>query len=501
MSKQLTKSLSPPPASKEGVAAIGDNASPNDATAFYEKGVVSPKHLSSVQVSPNLRSLHCDRNFPSGIDPPDNGEFKAAPATTIDGASSNPRYLIGKELGRGGMGAVFEGWDVQLQRRVAIKIIREEECTKPNSLLRFFREARIASRLRHPGIISIHEFDITEDGQAFIVMGMLYGPTLNELLDSIQDRVTELPSLISTFFQVCQAIAYAHSQGVIHRDLKPANIIVGRFGVVTVLDWGLAKVIGEQEPPPDIAGTDSLHDSAASHTKADGTVAEPYFLRTEVGTIFGTPSYLAPEQAAGDIDRIDKRSDVFGLGSILCEILTGRPPFLGKSLLEIHSKAMSGDTQEAIAMLDSCMGPRPMVILAKQCLSPNPADRPQDASYLVNAITEYLESGQRRAEQALFASLISPSICFALPTSTATFAASIRISLAYWATPLRHSLPANSSSSFIPTITPARSTRSKSYLGASQQFSSSTATAMQTATISGSNGPPVPRLRNKPSMP
>lgn len=374
-----------------------ENPTPQDATQFYEHKSALRKRPSSGIVSSQSQDPVVS-NQPSEAASPAK-EAVPTPSMSLDGSNPHPRYLIGRQLGRGGMGAVYEGWDVQLQRRVAIKIIRDEESVKPHSLLRFFREARIASRLRHPGIISIHEFDISEDGHAFIIMGMLSGLTLAEVLDSVQERTVELPSLIGTFLQICQAVAYAHSQGIIHRDLKPANIMVGRFGVVTVLDWGLAKIIGESEPPPDIAAT-TTPNHALLYSQ-DQTVTEPFYMETESGTVFGTPAYLSPEQANGLIDQVDKRSDVFGLGSILCEILTGHPTFEGKNLLEVHAKAAAGEVAPALEWLDNCMGPRPMVALAKRCLCPNPADRPADASELVRATTEYLESGQRRAEQEL----------------------------------------------------------------------------------------------------
>ena len=305
------------------------------------------------------------------------------------------RYLVGRELGRGGMGIVFEGWDAQLQRSVAIKIMDQMQQDRPAGLRWFFREARLASQLQHPGIVGIHEFDLTTHGQAFIVMQLLSGQTLKQLLANRQDTAAELPGLLAVFLQVCQAVAAAHDAGVIHRDLKPSNIMVGQFGVVTVMDWGVAKVLGQPEEEcdarPDV-GMPPLSSAPSRETVVHLTAA---------GTICGTPAYLAPEQARGENERIDRRSDVFGLGGILCELLTGRPPFAAKDSESSWTKAVNGDLSDAFARLDACTGPFALVNLARHCLAADPAARPESAAEIVTELTAYLESGQRRAEQEL----------------------------------------------------------------------------------------------------
>jgi eukaryotic-like serine/threonine-protein kinase len=312
-----------------------------------------------------------------------------------DALAPGHRYLIGSQIGRGGMGVVFEGWDAQLQRSVAIKLMDRKQEARPVGLLWFFREARLASQLRHPGIVAIHEFDLTDQGQPFIVMQLLTGQNLKHILSLRPDTAAELPSLLATFLQVCQAVASAHGAGVIHRDLKPSNIMVGQFGVVTVMDWGMAQVLGSGSDDAVSPTEDELPRISAK------TAGETEIHRTVAGTVCGTPAYLAPEQARGEIARVDRRSDVFGLGAILCEILSGSPPFSAATSDASWAKAAAGDVADAFARLDACDGPLPLVSLAKKCLAADPAARPDDAAAIVAGLTDYLESGQRRAEQEL----------------------------------------------------------------------------------------------------
>ena len=303
------------------------------------------------------------------------------------------RYRVIRELGRGGMGVVYEAWDLQLERIVAIKSLKVRR-DHPTELQRFLREAKIASRLNHPGIMAVHEFGFSDDDRAFMVMRLLRGQTLRQILDDRSTSADDLPRLLTAFLQAAQAVASAHAVGVIHRDLKPANIMVGEYSRVTVMDWGLAKVLGEEaeeRPPVNRSGCDA----------ADGGPEVSSILHTVSGTIVGTPGYLAPEQARGDTERVDRRSDVFGLGCILCEILTGSPPYRAGTFSDTWRQAANGDTAAALARLDACGGAEPLVRLAHRCLSVDPDCRPAEACELVDALVAHLESGQRRAEEQL----------------------------------------------------------------------------------------------------
>lgn len=310
----------------------------------------------------------------------------------------NDRYWIGDELGTGGMGLVYLGWDIQLQRHVAIKLIRHDRKSSKQNAHRFLREARIASRLRHPGILGIHDFSIDTSGTAYIIMDMITGKTMEQVIKDSFEYESKRLAMLNIFLQICQAISFAHANGVVHRDLKPANIMVGDYGLATVLDWGLAKVIGP----------DGFQDIELRR-EDDQTNGQPQLLEwipksqeksnTLFGTVMGSPHYLAPEQARGEL--VDYRADVFSLGGILCHILTGVPPFSGKKLVEVYQQSASGQISHAFELLDRCGAPNLIVNLAKKCLAPDINDRPKTASFLVDTLKEYLESGQRRAEEEL----------------------------------------------------------------------------------------------------
>ena len=317
----------------------------------------------------------------AGTDAPGPGDDALA---GVGSAVTGSRYRVVREIGRGGMGIVYEAWDVFLERPVAIKSLQVYG-DRPAQLQRFLREAKIASRLNHPGIMAVHEFGITDDGRAYMVMRLLRGQTLRQILDARSDPADDQPRLLAAFLQACQAVAAAHDAGVIHRDLKPSNVMVGEYSLVTVMDWGLAKVLAAWEDP----------DHGVHHeSPGDGP-------HTACGALFGTPGYLAPEQARGETEAIDRRSDVFGLGCILCEILTGSPPFRGDGPADAWRRAATGDTAEALERLKSSGGPEPVVRLARRCLAADRAARPADAGAVVDELVAYLESGQRRAEQQL----------------------------------------------------------------------------------------------------
>lgn len=310
----------------------------------------------------------------------------------------NDRYRIAEEIGSGGMGSVFLGWDRQLQREVAIKVIREDLRGKKRQLHRFLREARIASQLSHPGVLGIHDFGVDPSGSAYIIMDLITGQTMEHAIEETLDLESKRESMLATFYQICQAMAFAHAKGVIHRDLKPANIMVGDYGLATVLDWGLAKVLGPAAFQADDVVDEICFPNPQPSTDAPGDASEGNF-DTVFGTVMGTPYYLAPEQARGEV--VDYRADVFSLGGILCHLLTGHPPFRRKKLFDVFQQSFHGDLSFAFDQLDRCGAPIVVVRLAKECLDPNAESRPANAAYLVGALKEYLESGQRRAEEEL----------------------------------------------------------------------------------------------------
>jgi serine/threonine protein kinase len=253
------------------------------------------------------------------------------------------RYTIEGEMARGGMGAVLRAVDCDLRREVAIKYLLDQ--TNPDKKLRFIEEAQITGQLEHPNIVPIHELGVDAKKRLFFSMKMVKGRSLAQVLDEVRqdpkaaEKDYSLARLLNVFVSICNGLAYAHSRGVVHRDLKPANIMIGDFGEVYVMDWGLAKVLASGGTEP--AGDGSLMATAASagsvpplpsaitsshpSSKVD-TSREPEADLTQEGSVLGTPVYMPPEQATGQVHAIDQRSDVYALGAILYEILTLQPP-------------------------------------------------------------------------------------------------------------------------------------------------------------------------------
>jgi serine/threonine-protein kinase len=295
------------------------------------------------------------------------------------------RYEMLRELGRGGMGVVVLGHDRHMGRELALKVLPAEHRDRPQHVQRFLNEARITGRLQHPGIVPVYDQGELPDRRPYFTMKLVKGRTLAELLKERPDPAHDLPRFLIIFEQVCQAVAYAHSRGVIHRDLKPHNVMVGAFGEVQVMDWGLAKVLGQKSDERD----------SASSVNPSPSPAE-----TMPGEVMGTPAYMAPEQARGEAGAVDERADVFGLGAILCDILTGRPPFAGASSHEALARAQAGDHAEALARLGACGAEAELVRLAEACLAAEPSGRPAGAGAVAAAMTAYLAGVQERLRRA-----------------------------------------------------------------------------------------------------
>ena len=221
---------------------------------------------------------------------------------------SGTRYEVVREIGRGGMGVVYEARDRVLERDVAIKVLSRAGPTGAALPDRLRDEGRILATLEHPGIVPVHDLGVLPDGRVFSVMKLVRGRRLDEA-----SRDGGLTGSLSLFERVCHAVAFAHSRGIVHRDLKPENVMIGAFGEVLVLDWGVAKLLGDES-------------GAASVGAGEGRHGRPAAGDTEPGTVMGTPGYMAPEQARGDSHQVDERTDVFALGGILQFLLTGCRP-------------------------------------------------------------------------------------------------------------------------------------------------------------------------------
>jgi serine/threonine-protein kinase len=309
------------------------------------------------------------------------------------------RLQLHGEIGRGGMGAVLKGRDADLGRDVAVKVLLETHRGRTELVHRFVEEAQIAGQLQHPGVTPVYELGAFPDQRPYFSMKLVKGQTLAALLAARKEPAEDLVRFVGVFAQVCQTLAYAHARGVIHRDLKPSNVMVGAFGEVQVMDWGLAKVlprggVADERRP----GAQEVSVIRTLRSTGSGTPGEAG-AQTHAGSVLGTPSYMAPEQARGDVELVDERADVFGLGAILCEILTGQPPFVGKSA-EAQRKAQAARLDDAFARLDGCGADAELVALAKHCLAAEPWDRPRSAGEVAEAVTSYQRSVAERLRQA-----------------------------------------------------------------------------------------------------
>ena len=291
-------------------------------------------------------------------------------------ASDAGRYHLLGEIARGGMGVVLKGRDEDLGRDLAVKVLLEKHRDNPELVRRFVEEAQIGGQLQHPGIVPVYELGQLPDDRLFIAMKLLRGRTLAALLEARKDPAEDRPRFLQIFEHVCQTMAYAHSCGVIHRDLKPSNVMVGNFGEVQVMDWGLAKVLDE-------GGVADECPSRSQHRPRSGRSArcgpDRRLANHGLARCWERLRTWRPSRLAVLSGTVDERADVFGLGSILCEILTGQPVYTDASGIDLPEMAERGDVADALSRLDACGADGELVALARRCLAAAPRDRPRDA--------------------------------------------------------------------------------------------------------------------------
>ncbi len=328
-----------------------------------------------------------------------------------DHAPRKSRYVQRGEVARGGMGLVLKVWDQDLRRQLAMKVVlgkkggaRAQEAD-PKTLGRFLEEAQVTAQLEHPAIVPVHELGLDEEGRVYFTMQLVRGRNLGQIFALVKEEKegwTQTRALL-VILQVCDAMAYSHAKGVIHRDLKPDNVMVGRFGEVYVMDWGLARVLGRQDLHDiRIKRDPSTLSFVASDRRAGAQTSSDSALYTMDGDVVGTPSYMSPEQARGQVELLGPRSDVYSVGAMLYQLLTGEAPYVpAGSKVNAHLVLrwlLEGPPQPLDAH-DSKVAPE-LAAICEKAMARLPETRYADMSELAEDLRAYLERRVVKAYEA-----------------------------------------------------------------------------------------------------
>ena len=320
------------------------------------------------------------------------------------------KYAVGDMFARGGMGAILNCRDLNIRRNVAMKVMLNPERGESPQILRFIEEAQVTGQLEHPGIVPVYELGVDTGENVFYTMKFVRGQTLKDILGALSRGDPEaiaafpLARLLSVFLRVCEAMGYAHHKNVVHRDLKPENIMIGAFGEVYVMDWGLAKVLGTVEDRAEERGSGAPQ-AGVSHARDDFD-DEP--VHTLDGAVMGTPHYMAPEQATGKVSELDQRADVYALGGILYEILSLRHAADGRNVMALLLRVATGKLTplpvdadlEARPHCPNGRVPDSLAAVAMKALALEPQDRYATVKELQSDIERYQDGFATQAEQA-----------------------------------------------------------------------------------------------------
>jgi serine/threonine protein kinase len=305
------------------------------------------------------------------------------------------KYDIGGVVAQGGMGAILNAKESITERTVAMKVMLDS--LSHHGVMRFISEAKVTAQLEHPNIVPVYELGVDENEQVFYTMKLVKGETLMEVIEKLSagDEETSkkypLPALLTLFQKVCDAVAFAHSKGVIHRDLKPENVMIGGYGEVLVMDWGLAKVLSGDESTLEkthhVSGIKIANDPVPASFTLDGAV-------------LGTPQYMSPEQAKGNIELIDELSDIYSLGAIFYSILTLRPPVAGENAHDVVNRVMEGKVEPLTPFNKKFKIPDSLVAVVKKAMSVNRKKRYQSVAALQSDLTAFQNGFATMAERA-----------------------------------------------------------------------------------------------------
>jgi serine/threonine protein kinase len=317
-----------------------------------------------------------------------------SPSRSAATSAEGEKYEYLRDIASGGMGRVVLVKDRHLRRQVAMKLITDDQRLAQALRNRFIAEAQMTGQLEHPNIVPIHDLGVMSDGKCYFTMKLVRGETLGALFNRLAtgDRETKakysLPRLLAIFQQIANGLGFAHARGIIHRDLKPDNIMIGEFGEVLIMDWGLAKSFRQ-------SGSAAQGQSAGA---ARDEIDAQEVARTRVGTVAGTPGFMSPEQARGEVNQLDERTDIYALGAILYTLLAGTPAYNHATASERVSAAANEEAIEHPAArlrksdpLRSAGIPREVAAIAMKALSPKPADRYSTAQEFGEEIQRYLE--------------------------------------------------------------------------------------------------------------